>query len=152
MARRTFMRAFSAQAGMSFGRWRHQARLFAALEMPGQSKSVMEVAIAVGYDSVSAFIEMFWTMLGTTPQTYFRGRYSRAGDRAVAATARLPFFRQTTPRIVVSLVAHRDSDLSVFIFCLRFCTGVLREALEHLRGKHCKVQTCVLEMYSKEMS
>jgi hypothetical protein len=29
---------------------------------------------ALGYDSVSAFIEMFRTMLGTTPQTYFRGR------------------------------------------------------------------------------
>jgi len=29
--------------------------------------------MAVGYDSVSAFIEMFRTMLGTTPQTYFRG-------------------------------------------------------------------------------
>src|SRR6266576_1954803 len=76
MARRTFMRAFSAQAGMSFGRWRQQARLFAALEMLAQSKSVTEVAIAVGYDSVSAFIEMFRTMLGTTPQRYFRGRRS----------------------------------------------------------------------------
>src|SRR3984957_16084003 len=74
MARRTFMRAFSSQAGMSFGRWRQQARLFAALEMLAQRKSVTEVAIAVGYDSVSAFIEMFRTMLGTTPQTYFRGR------------------------------------------------------------------------------
>jgi AraC-like DNA-binding protein len=72
MARRTFMRAFSAQAGMSFGRWRQQARLFAALEMLAQRKSVTEVAIAVGYDSVSAFIEMFRTMLGATPQTYFR--------------------------------------------------------------------------------
>ena len=76
MARRTFMRAFSADAGMSFGRWRQQARLFAALEMLAQKKSVTEVAIAVGYDSVSAFIEMFRTMLGTTPQTYFRGRHS----------------------------------------------------------------------------
>src|SRR5580700_1325903 len=76
MARRTFMRAFSAQAGMSFSRWRQQARLFAALEILAQSKSVTEVAIAVGYDSVSAFIEMFRTMLGTTPQTYFRGRRS----------------------------------------------------------------------------
>jgi AraC-like DNA-binding protein len=73
MARRTFMRAFSAQAGMSFGRWRQQARLFAALEMLAQEKSVTEVAIAVGYDSVSAFIEMFRTMLGATPQAYFRG-------------------------------------------------------------------------------
>lgn len=76
MARRTFMRAFSAQVGMSFGRWRQQARLFAALEMLAQKKSVTEVAIAVGYDSVSAFIEMFRTMLGTTPQKYFRGKYS----------------------------------------------------------------------------
>jgi AraC-like DNA-binding protein len=76
MSRRTFMRAFSAQAGMSFGRWRQQARLFAGLEMLAQRKSVTEVAIAVGYDSVSAFIEMFRTMLGTTPQTYFRGRRS----------------------------------------------------------------------------
>jgi len=74
MARRTFMRAFSAQTGMSFGRWRQQARLFAALEMLAQNRSVTEVAIAVGYDSVSAFIEMFRTMLGTTPQSYFRGR------------------------------------------------------------------------------
>jgi transcriptional regulator GlxA family with amidase domain len=76
MARRTFMRAFSAQAGMSFGRWRQLARLFAALEMLAQRKSVTEVAIAVGYDSVSAFIEMFRTMLGTTPQTYFRATHS----------------------------------------------------------------------------
>ena len=74
MARRKFMRAFSAQAGMSFGRRRQQVRLFAALEMLAQRKSVTEVAIAVGYDSVSAFIEMFRTMLGTTPQTYLRVR------------------------------------------------------------------------------
>ena len=78
MSRRTFMRAFSAEAGMSFGRWRQQARLFAALEMLAQRKSVTEVAIAVGYDSVSAFIEMFRTMLGITPQTYFRVRRKSA--------------------------------------------------------------------------
>ena len=85
MARRTFMRAFSAQAGMSFGRWRQQARLFAALEMLAQKKSVTEVAIAVGYDSVSAFIEMFRAMLGTTPQAYFR-----AGVRDHSVEPRVP--------------------------------------------------------------
>ena len=47
--------------------------------MLAQRKSVTEVAIAVGYDSVSAFIEMFRTMLGTTPQTY-----SEAGIRGQA--------------------------------------------------------------------
>ncbi|MGA2812339.1 MAG: helix-turn-helix transcriptional regulator [Candidatus Acidiferrum sp.] len=74
MSRRAFMRAFSAEVGISFGRWRQQARLFAALEMLAQNKSVTEVALAVGYDSVSAFIEMFRTMLGTTPQMYFRSQ------------------------------------------------------------------------------
>ncbi|HXW88954.1 MAG TPA: helix-turn-helix transcriptional regulator [Terriglobales bacterium] len=74
MARRTFMRAFSTQVGMPFGRWRQQARLFAALEMLAQNKSVTEVAIAVGYDSVSAFIGMFRTMLGSTPHTYFQAK------------------------------------------------------------------------------
>jgi len=49
------------------GKWRTMSER-AALEMLAQSKSVTEVAIAVGYDSVSAFIEMFRTMLGTTPQ------------------------------------------------------------------------------------
>src|SRR5260370_473326 len=78
MSRRAFMRTFSAEAGMSFGRWRQQARLFAALEMLAQSKSVTEVAMAVGYDSVSAFIEMFRTMLGTTPQAYFRCKQKTA--------------------------------------------------------------------------
>lgn len=33
MARRTLMRAFSGQVGMTFGRWRQQARLFVALEL-----------------------------------------------------------------------------------------------------------------------
>ena len=74
MARRTFMRAFSEQVGMTFGRWRQQARLFAALELLAQHKSVTETAIAVGYDSVSAFIEMFRNMLGSTPQVYLRNK------------------------------------------------------------------------------
>jgi AraC-like DNA-binding protein len=74
MARRTFMRAFSAEVGMTFGRWRQQTRLFAAVEMLAEGKSVTETAIAVGYDSVSAFIEMFQTMLGSTPQRYFRSK------------------------------------------------------------------------------
>lgn len=78
MSRRALMRAFSDQVGMTFGRWRQQARLFAALELLAQNKSVTDAAIAVGYDSVSAFIEMFRTMLGSTPQVYFRSKRARA--------------------------------------------------------------------------
>jgi AraC-like DNA-binding protein len=66
------MRVFSAEVGMTFGRWRQQARLFAAIEMLVEGKSVTEAAVSVGYDSVSAFIQMFRTMLGSTPQAYFQ--------------------------------------------------------------------------------
>jgi methylphosphotriester-DNA--protein-cysteine methyltransferase len=68
---------FPLKLGMSFGRWRQQARLFAALEMLAQGRSVTEAAVAVGNDSVSAFIEMFRKMLGTTPQMYFRSTQER---------------------------------------------------------------------------
>ncbi len=75
MGRRTFMRAFSTEMGMPFGRWRQQARLLAALERLAKHESVTDVAIAVGYESVSAFIEMFRATLGTTPGAYFsRGK------------------------------------------------------------------------------
>jgi AraC-like DNA-binding protein len=81
MGRRTFMRAFSMEMRMPFGRWRQQARLFAALERLAQHESVTDVAIAVGYESVSAFIEMFRGTLGTTPRAYFsRGK---AGPRRI---------------------------------------------------------------------
>jgi AraC-like DNA-binding protein len=76
MGRRTFMRAFSQEMRMPFGRWRQQARLLAALERLARHESVTDVAIAVGYESVSAFIEMFRATLGTTPGAYF----SRAGE------------------------------------------------------------------------
>jgi methylphosphotriester-DNA--protein-cysteine methyltransferase len=44
------------------------------LKLLAQGKSVTEAAVAVGYDSMSAFIEMFHKMLGTTPQMYFRNK------------------------------------------------------------------------------
>jgi AraC-like DNA-binding protein len=80
MARRTFMRAFSGEMGMPFGRWRQHARLFAALEMLAQGMSITRAAIAVGYSSVSAFNEVFRAAFGTSPQAYFgRGRRTSAG-------------------------------------------------------------------------
>ena len=74
MARRTFMRAFSAEVGMTFGQWRRQARLLAALEMLADGEPVTNAAVAVGYDSVSAFINMFRTVMGSTPQQYLRSQ------------------------------------------------------------------------------
>lgn len=70
-APRTLKRLFQAETGLSFGQWRRQVRLIAALEMLALGQPVTRVAHAVGYDSTSAFIEMFREQLGTTPGKYF---------------------------------------------------------------------------------
>jgi AraC-like DNA-binding protein/mannose-6-phosphate isomerase-like protein (cupin superfamily) len=68
---RTLARLFVAETGMSFARWRQQARLLRALELLGAGAAVTAVALDLGYDSPSAFINMFRANLGTTPGRYF---------------------------------------------------------------------------------
>jgi AraC-like DNA-binding protein len=72
---RTLARLFSAETGLSFGRWRQRRRLLAALERLAAGSQVTTVALDLGYKSPSAFIAMFRRELGATP-----GRYLRAGD------------------------------------------------------------------------
>lgn len=69
--KRTLERLFSRETGMSFGRWRQQVRLLHALRRLAAGDSVTRVGLDVGYDSTSAFIEMFRRALGTTPGRYF---------------------------------------------------------------------------------
>ena len=57
---------------MTFGRWRQQLRLHAALERLGAGESVTAVAFEVGYADVSAFIDAFKSVMGETPARYFR--------------------------------------------------------------------------------
>ena len=73
-SRRTLERLFHAETGMSFGRWRQQARLLHAMRLLAGGAPVTTVALDVGYESTSAFIAAFSRALGTTP-----GRYYRAG-------------------------------------------------------------------------
>lgn len=68
---RTLARLFQAETGISFARWRQQARLLRALELLGAGAAVTSVALDLGYDSPSAFITMFRAQLGTTPGKYF---------------------------------------------------------------------------------
>jgi len=50
-----------------------------ALEWLGRGDRVSDVAFAVGYSDVSAFIAMFKAALGATPGQYFRGDRRRTG-------------------------------------------------------------------------
>lgn len=68
---RTLARMFQRQTGQSFGQWRQQARLLAALVMLAEDRPVVDVALSLGYDSQSAFIAMFRRATGTTPAQYF---------------------------------------------------------------------------------
>jgi AraC-like DNA-binding protein/quercetin dioxygenase-like cupin family protein len=70
LAPRTLSRRFVSETGMSFAQWRQQARLLRALELVADSVPVTTIALELGYDNVSAFIDMFRKAMGTTPGRY----------------------------------------------------------------------------------
>lgn len=68
---RTLARAFLAETGLTFGRWRTLARLQAALLQLADGLPVGVVAPRVGYRTPSAFVAAFRAHTGTTPGRYF---------------------------------------------------------------------------------
>jgi AraC-like DNA-binding protein len=68
---KTVARRFVEETGLTFGRWRHQCRLVAAVEKLGAGESVTRVAFEVGYDDVSSFIAAFKATMGSTPARFF---------------------------------------------------------------------------------
>ena len=68
---KTIHRLFVRDTGMSFGRWRQQARLMRALELLATGKRILDVAVAVGYSSPTAFSTMFQRHFGCAPSAYF---------------------------------------------------------------------------------
>ncbi len=69
---RTFTRFFRQQTGMSFGEWRKQACLMAALARLSTGQSVTQIALDLGYESPAAFSAMFKKQLGRAPSTFMQ--------------------------------------------------------------------------------
>ena len=69
---RTLARAFLADTGVPFGRWRTQVRLRAALPALAAGEPVSNIARRIGYDTPSAFVAAFHRETGLTPGAYFR--------------------------------------------------------------------------------
>ena len=69
---KTVQRLFARETGMTFGQWRQQARLLHGLERLALGDKVVDVALALGYDSPSAFATMFKRQFGETPSAFFR--------------------------------------------------------------------------------
>lgn len=70
---RTLARIFLRECGMTFGTWRTQARLRAALPLLAEGKPLATIAASVGYSSPSAFVVAFRRAVGVTPGAYFAG-------------------------------------------------------------------------------
>ncbi|WP_067867602.1 AraC family transcriptional regulator [Neptuniibacter marinus] len=68
---RTVARLFSKETGMTFQQWRKQLVLQEAVDRIGKGDAVIDVALALGYRSPSAFVAMFRKSLGKPPGQYF---------------------------------------------------------------------------------
>jgi AraC-like DNA-binding protein len=73
---RTLARAFVAETGLPFARWRALVRLQLAMKALGSNEPVTEVARLVGYESASAFVAAFRRETGITPARYFQKNQS----------------------------------------------------------------------------
>ncbi|ESH95057.1 MULTISPECIES: helix-turn-helix domain-containing protein [unclassified Cupriavidus] len=69
---RTIIRLFPEETGLTFSRWKQQARLMAAVRLLAEGKPVTDIALELGYESPSAFSAMFRRALGMTPTEYFQ--------------------------------------------------------------------------------
>ncbi|WP_332052530.1 helix-turn-helix transcriptional regulator [Reyranella sp.] len=70
LSARTLARRFQRETGMSFGGWRQQARVLAAMGRLGAGEPVTRIALDLGYESVSAFSAMFRRAAGTSPSEF----------------------------------------------------------------------------------
>lgn len=78
VSERTVSRQFQRETDMSFAEWLRNQRLLFALERLAQGESILTVALAVGYDSPSAFSAMFRSRLGSSPSDYLSSLVSES--------------------------------------------------------------------------
>ncbi|WP_066268715.1 AraC family transcriptional regulator [Hydrogenophaga palleronii] len=71
VSERTLARLVLRETGLTFGRWRQQHQLVVAVRLLTEGAAVQDVAGALGYESVTAFITMFKKALGKPPAQYF---------------------------------------------------------------------------------
>jgi AraC-like DNA-binding protein len=88
MSRRTFVRHFRSQTGLSFSRWKRAVIAQHALELIGAGHKVSSVAFDVGYHSVSAFISMFRRQYGDSPRHLLDGQAERYLPAKTATSGR----------------------------------------------------------------
>lgn len=84
---RTLYRRFLRETGITFARWKQQARLLESIRRLADGVPVTTVAIDLGYESPSAFSTMFRRALGVAPRAFTAGAAARRRPRSDAARA-----------------------------------------------------------------
>ena len=67
---RTLYRRFVRETGITFARWKQQARLLESIRRLAEGTPVTTVALDLGYESPSAFSTMFRRSLGIAPRAF----------------------------------------------------------------------------------
>lgn len=67
---RTLYRRFLKETGITYARWKQQARLLESIRRLAQGTPVTTVALDLGYESASAFSTMFRRALRMSPRAY----------------------------------------------------------------------------------
>lgn len=81
---RTLARNFALEIGMSWSQIVQKMRIIRAIELLAETRSpVTEIALAVGYQSLSAFNAAFRAFTGQTPTAYRNG-FNPAGSRSTS--------------------------------------------------------------------
>ncbi len=70
---RTLYRRFLRETGISFARWKQQARLLESIRRLAEGAPVTRVAVDLGYESPGAFSTMFRRSLGVAPRAFTAG-------------------------------------------------------------------------------
>lgn len=67
---RTITRIFLKETGLNYQSWRQQWRLFRAIELLSEQRSMMDIALTLGFANDSAFSTFFKNMTGSSPTNY----------------------------------------------------------------------------------
>lgn len=77
ISKRTLERRFSKATGISLQSWRNRLRFLKAIELLNSGKNITHIALELGYSSPSAFIYMFRSQTGISPNRYLTAKQSQ---------------------------------------------------------------------------
>ncbi|HJQ63525.1 MAG TPA: helix-turn-helix transcriptional regulator [Burkholderiales bacterium] len=78
---RTLYRRFLRETGITFARWKQQARLLESIRRLAEGAPVTTVAVDLGYESPGAFSTMFRRALGMAPRGFTAGETGASSKR-----------------------------------------------------------------------